>query len=61
MPGNDTSVSLIPLPAKFKLVRVLLTLIASAIDVALASLILLLDKWKLVRVLLTLIASAIHH
>ena len=48
------------MPAKFKLVRVLLTLIASVIDVALASLISLLDKCKLVRVLLTLIASAIN-
>ena len=45
---------------KFKLVSVLLTLIASAIDVAPASLIRLWDKIKLVDVLLTLIALAIY-
>ena len=41
------------------MVSVLLTLMASAIDVAPVSLIPLLNKFKLVNVLLTLIASAI--
>ena len=45
------------LEVKFKLVSVLLTLIASAIDVGPASLIPLLDQSKKVSILLTLIAS----
>ena len=45
---------------KFKLVSVLLTLIASAIDVALASLMPLSDQSKLVSVLFTLMASVIE-
>ena len=49
---------LLPSPNKSKLVSVLLTLIASAIDVAPASPIPLPNKNTLVSVLLTLIASA---